>query len=420
MTSSTCCFCTHLNPARAKFCNECASPMHLKPCRLCDAVNARDAQACYRCEAALPEAPGTAESSPERIVAEADETLAELKRELIASSVPEAVSGEPIRSVPSEGPADVSAGFDARAREPLVSPAEGTADVRAPLALGATDEQPAPAIDVVQQPFPLPAPVLEEEIAREHRLQQVSPADDGRVAMDDVREAPAPTDPLPTLDTTSVAVHPEDRQWRPERRPRRVAGVIVAALVVLPVAVYVMRNPAQLDEWLGRLGVPSIAEPAPQDSSPAVPTLAAPAPVPVPAPAPAPASAPVPGPATAGDNAPAAVPTDAAAVTRPAQDRSAGVTTLLPPSPPVESATPFSEEPTSITVTPERDAKSASASRARSSPARARPRERVTKPRPQAPAVQSQRGDGQPAATDQAPRTEPCTEAVAALGLCNR
>jgi hypothetical protein len=406
MAPSTCCFCTHPNPARAKFCNECASPLHLKPCRLCDAVNARDAQACYRCEAGLPEAPATVEPSPERIVAEADETLAELKRELIASPGPAAdVSREPVRSVASEGPADVSAAFDVRAREPLTSAGQGMADDRAPVALGTTDEQSAPAIDALQQAVPLLPPVLEEEIAREHRLQQAPPADDERVAMDDVREAPAATDPLPTLDTPSVAVHLEDRQWRPERRSRRAALVIVAALVVLPAAVYVMRNPAQLDEWLGRLSVPSIPEPAPQESSPAVPAVAAPAPVPAPA--------------TAGDSATAALPADAAPVTSPAQARAAGVTTLLPPSPPVDSATPFLDEPTSITVTPERDAKATSTSRARSSAARARPRERLTKPRPQAPAVQSQRND-RPADADQAPRTEPCPEAVAALGLCKR
>ncbi len=86
MTSSTCCFCAHLNPAGAKFCNECASPLHLKPCRACDAVNARDAQACYRCGAALQAAADVPEASPERIVAEADEMLAALKRELVAAT----------------------------------------------------------------------------------------------------------------------------------------------------------------------------------------------------------------------------------------------------------------------------------------------------------------------------------------------
>ena len=146
MTPSTCCFCTHLNPARAKFCNECASPMHLKPCRLCDAVNARDAQACYRCEAALPEAPRTTEPSPERIVAEADETLAELKRELIASPAPDAdVAQGAVGSLASEMPADASAAFDLRAREPMTSTGEGSGGDRIPLAVGTTDEQPAPA-----------------------------------------------------------------------------------------------------------------------------------------------------------------------------------------------------------------------------------------------------------------------------------
>ena len=410
MASSTCCFCTHSNPARAKFCNECASPLHLKPCRLCDAVNARDAQACYRCEAALPEAPATVEPSPERIVAEADETLAELKRELSESPDPDTdVSREPVRSAGSEGRADMSAAFDLRAREPLTSAGEGIAGDRMPLAHATSDEQSAPASDVVrQQTFPLPPPVLEEEIAREPRLQQAVPPEDGRAATDDVREPPAAPDPLPSFDTTSVAADPADRQWRPERRSRRVALVIIAAaLVVLPGAVYVMQSPALLDEWLGRVAVPSIAEPAPQGSPPAAPEVAAPAPAP----------APVPAPATAVDNAPAALPTDNAVVTPPAQ--AAGVTTLLPPSPPVDSGTAFADEPTSITVTPERNAKATSTSRARSSAARARARDRATKPRPPAPALQTQRND-RPADADQAPRAEPCPESVAALGLCNR
>jgi len=49
-----CPFCDHRNPAGAKFCNECASPLHLKPCKRCDAVNHASATACYKCGAAYP------------------------------------------------------------------------------------------------------------------------------------------------------------------------------------------------------------------------------------------------------------------------------------------------------------------------------------------------------------------------------
>lgn len=49
-----CPFCDHRNPAGAKFCNDCASPLHLKPCKRCDAVNHASATACYKCGAAYP------------------------------------------------------------------------------------------------------------------------------------------------------------------------------------------------------------------------------------------------------------------------------------------------------------------------------------------------------------------------------
>jgi Double zinc ribbon len=53
MQSTDCPFCTHANPAGAKFCNECGSPLHLAPCRHCDAVNHVDDVQCYRCGASL-------------------------------------------------------------------------------------------------------------------------------------------------------------------------------------------------------------------------------------------------------------------------------------------------------------------------------------------------------------------------------
>ena len=49
-----CAFCDHRNPAGAKFCNDCASPLHLKPCNQCDAVNHQTATNCYKCGAACP------------------------------------------------------------------------------------------------------------------------------------------------------------------------------------------------------------------------------------------------------------------------------------------------------------------------------------------------------------------------------
>ena len=49
-----CTFCDHRNPAGAKFCNDCASPLDLKPCDQCDAINHQTALNCYKCGAAYP------------------------------------------------------------------------------------------------------------------------------------------------------------------------------------------------------------------------------------------------------------------------------------------------------------------------------------------------------------------------------
>jgi hypothetical protein len=49
-----CAFCHHHNPAGAKFCNDCASPLQLKPCNQCDAINDLAATRCHNCGAAFP------------------------------------------------------------------------------------------------------------------------------------------------------------------------------------------------------------------------------------------------------------------------------------------------------------------------------------------------------------------------------
>jgi hypothetical protein len=49
MQSVDCPFCDHANPAGAKFCNECGSPLHFAPCKQCGAVNHVDDAQCHRC-----------------------------------------------------------------------------------------------------------------------------------------------------------------------------------------------------------------------------------------------------------------------------------------------------------------------------------------------------------------------------------
>lgn len=55
MSSVSCRFCFHANPPGARFCNECGSPLNLKPCRRCEAVNDAFAEHCHQC--GMPFAP---------------------------------------------------------------------------------------------------------------------------------------------------------------------------------------------------------------------------------------------------------------------------------------------------------------------------------------------------------------------------
>jgi ribosomal protein L40E len=69
-----CPFCDHHNPAGAKFCNDCGSPLHLKPCNQCDAVNHQAATNCYKCGAECPALFTTPEATP--VLPAADPTAA--------------------------------------------------------------------------------------------------------------------------------------------------------------------------------------------------------------------------------------------------------------------------------------------------------------------------------------------------------
>jgi ribosomal protein L40E len=59
--SALCAFCGHRNPNRAHFCNECGERLDLTQCWLCEAINARTAAVCHKCNAPLtdPASAGT-------------------------------------------------------------------------------------------------------------------------------------------------------------------------------------------------------------------------------------------------------------------------------------------------------------------------------------------------------------------------
>src|SRR3569833_3304295 len=53
MALASCHFCTHGNPAGSKFCNQCGSPLDLKPCAKCEAMNHVAVDRCYQCGTAF-------------------------------------------------------------------------------------------------------------------------------------------------------------------------------------------------------------------------------------------------------------------------------------------------------------------------------------------------------------------------------
>src|SRR5687767_10111908 len=158
MSASTCAFCLHENPAGAKYCNDCSSPLALKPCRACDAVNTRTASACHRCRTAFAVEAPQADVSTETLVAQADETLEELRRELAqatsrASSVVGAVR-EPIVATPSFPSVDTA--ISQAPAPPVEVIAAHEPEIPLPrgdhfISLG--DASPAPTSDAVPQPM---------------------------------------------------------------------------------------------------------------------------------------------------------------------------------------------------------------------------------------------------------------------------
>jgi hypothetical protein len=92
-----CPFCNHANPAGATYCNDCGSPLHLKPCNQCEAINDRLASNCYSCGAEFP----------------------------VLSTAPEAASVSPALNTTAAFATPSDMGFE-RGRAPLrESPAEG-------------------------------------------------------------------------------------------------------------------------------------------------------------------------------------------------------------------------------------------------------------------------------------------------------
>jgi hypothetical protein len=120
MSTSSCRFCAHANPEGAKFCNDCGSPLHLKPCPQCEAITDVSAENCHQCGAPFATS-GVADA---------------LAKSIPASRIADAARDEPeVRAhIPESLAACLAAGrTDARARDDVVH-FLGTAepDVREP------------------------------------------------------------------------------------------------------------------------------------------------------------------------------------------------------------------------------------------------------------------------------------------------
>jgi hypothetical protein len=71
---ATCPVCEHANPADSRFCNACGAPLYLAPCPRCGSMNNRTATECHDCGATLPSRSTGTLVSPPLAVSPSDET----------------------------------------------------------------------------------------------------------------------------------------------------------------------------------------------------------------------------------------------------------------------------------------------------------------------------------------------------------
>ena len=142
--SLQCLFCNHCNVTSAKYCNECASPLHLQPCNQCGAIDNRTSITCYKCGAefsvpAAPElAPVPAAPKRARVPAASKRARASAAPKLAAvpaspelatvpaSAIPESVPASPIlehqvaESIRNQGGFAIERAFPSKSSEQVV------------------------------------------------------------------------------------------------------------------------------------------------------------------------------------------------------------------------------------------------------------------------------------------------------------
>jgi hypothetical protein len=201
MFSPQCPFCDHTNPADAKFCNECGSPLHLKPCKQCDAINDRSAKKCYNC--------GT--DDPALVIAPDGPPLSTTAESTVAAATPSGVGFERARlSLPES----LAPSYDVRSRRPD----------------DATAIDPEPDVEVVaHEPRSLGRDVNSMHSATPESAQVVAP-----------HNVAATAERRPTFRTAMTGLPP-----------------VVLLATIAASAYYVYRNPLQLREWLSAVQAPA-------------------------------------------------------------------------------------------------------------------------------------------------------------------
>ena len=355
MASSLCPFCQHGNPAVAKFCNDCGSPLHLEQCSQCGAINDHAATNCYQCGAEIAVTPATTEAAPTSSIAqpEASSSLSRARRlDVLRESADEAVKAFAARQVRGgkvEGvdpPDNMQRWKEAVERARQERNVVGVSFARSTIT-GPPPEEKRPRVTPM-------APV--GDVAGEKGHPNVQPS------------APLGATHMVPLPIHGLTVH---------RRSR--AALIALLVLVVPVsAYYVIRNSAQLELWLGMSGTDRGTRTADQGRPP---SSSPPAKIRV-----APSSAPALGSGTA------------------------GVSNTGPPA-----TEPSAESTSQITAAPETKQPAVSrADAARPPSARATTRSFAAAAPLPAPRTTESRVRAPP----DAPRVSVCTEGVAALGFC--
>lgn len=221
-----CLFCDHVNPAGAKFCNDCGSPLHVKPCTRCEAVNDQAAKNCSKCGAEFPVLSTRSEAPPMSSV------------EAITPALPAVNERLPFR---------IDFGLNGLPK-PAPSAANVTAAAPAPVAS-------EPAITTVSSPAPQlarPAAAIEPDKLDPTR----EPRSGGRAVTSPFSVAQRVTAKVPLHNLEATA------ELRPSSRVVRAVSLLAIALTAIGIFAYYVYSPSvQLSE---RQGAPAVSA-APAD-----------------------------------------------------------------------------------------------------------------------------------------------------------